>query len=101
MQFRTTSPQVLWNEATRQFVMWVHVDDANYETARVGVATSPRATGPFTYHGSFRPHGQQSRDLTLFQVRLACAECQCTEMSTKLGVHPFWALPRRSASEGF
>ena len=49
--------------------MWVHVDDANYETAKVGVATSPRATGPFTYKGSFRPHGQQARDLTLFQAR--------------------------------
>ncbi|KAK9833267.1 hypothetical protein WJX81_001332 [Elliptochloris bilobata] len=60
-------PKVLWNEVTRQFVMWVHVDDANYETACVGVATSPRATGPFAYRGSFRPHGQQSRDLTLFQ----------------------------------
>ena len=62
-------PQVLWNEATRQFVMWVHVDDANYETAKVGVATAPRATGPFAYRGGFRPHGQQARDLTLFQAR--------------------------------
>lgn len=51
--------------------MWVHVDDANYETARVGVATAPRATGPFTYRGGFRPHGQQARDLTLFQARAA------------------------------
>ena len=62
-------PQVLWNEATRQFVMWVHVDDANYETAKVGVATAPRVTGPFAYRGGFRPHGQQARDLTLFQAR--------------------------------
>lgn len=60
---------MLWNDATRQFVMWVHVDDANYETAKVGVAMSPRATGPFTYRGGFRPHGQQARDLTLFQAR--------------------------------
>jgi len=61
--------QVLWNEASRQFVMWMHVDDANYEAARVGVATAPRAAGPFAYRGSFRPHGHQSRDLTLFLVR--------------------------------
>jgi hypothetical protein len=63
--------QVLWNEASHQFVMWMHVDDANYEAARVGVATAPRATGPFAYRGSFRPHGHQSRDLTLFLVRAA------------------------------
>ena len=27
--------------------------------------------GPYEYLGSFRPHGQQARDLTLFQARPA------------------------------
>lgn len=35
-------PRVLYNEATRAFVMWVHVDEADYELARMGVATSAR-----------------------------------------------------------
>ena len=67
--------------------MWVHVDDANYETAKVGVATAPRATGPFIYRGGFRPHGQQARDLTLFQARhavglLALSSVTGTEFTT-------------------
>ena len=48
-------PKVVYNATTRQFVMWVHVDSANYAAARCGVAVSDRPTGPFKYLGSFRP----------------------------------------------
>ena len=34
-------PRVLYNNATRSFVMWCHVDEADYELARVGIAVSP------------------------------------------------------------
>ena len=61
-------PKVIYNAATRRFVMWMHIDSADYETARVGVAVAQRPEGPFVYQGSFRPHGQQSRDLTIFKV---------------------------------
>ena len=33
---------MLYNEASRAFVMWVHVDEADYELARMGIATSAR-----------------------------------------------------------
>ena len=33
---------MLYNEASRSFVMWVHVDEADYELARMGIATSAR-----------------------------------------------------------
>lgn len=61
-------PKVLYNNQSGLFVMWMHVDTGDYDMARVGIATSAFPTGPFTYLRSFRPHGQQSRDLTVFKV---------------------------------
>jgi len=60
-------PKVLYNKLTDTFVMWMHVDTADYKYARTGVAVSARPTGPFEYAGSFRPHGQESRDMTVFE----------------------------------
>ena len=51
-----------------KFVMWMHIDTADYELARLGVAVSNNPIGPFRYMGSFRPHGQQSRDFTVYAV---------------------------------
>lgn len=59
---------MLFNAATGKFVMWAHVDSADYSMARVGVAVATSPLGPFGYLGSFRPHGEESRDFTLFQV---------------------------------
>jgi len=50
------------------FVMWMHVDTADYEWARVGVAVASNVSGPYRFLRSFRPHNQHSRDLTVFQV---------------------------------
>lgn len=60
-------PKVIYNRKTRTYVMYLHIDSANYAEAKVGVATSPKADGPYTYLGGFRPLGHQSRDMTLFQ----------------------------------
>lgn len=60
-------PKVVYNEKTRKFVMWVHIDDAKYQYARTGVAVADRPAGPFQYVGSFRPNGGESRDMTVFQ----------------------------------
>ena len=60
-------PKVVYNEKTRKFVMWVHIDDAKYQAARTGVAVADRPAGPFRYVGSFRPNGGESRDMTVFQ----------------------------------
>jgi hypothetical protein len=86
-------PKVIYNRATKQFVMWMHIDTADYKTARAGVAVSASPTGPFRYLGSVRPNagvwplniaredkttiasnylardfkvGQMARDLTVF-----------------------------------
>ena len=60
---------MLYNANTSQFVMWMHLDTSDYEAARIGVAVAEHPTGPFHYLRSFRPHGQQSRDLTVFKVQ--------------------------------
>lgn len=86
-------PKVIYNKATKLFVMWLHVDSENYSAARSGVAVSATPAGPFKYLESFRPNagiwpqnvtsadkkpgpknplardfagGQMARDMTLF-----------------------------------
>ncbi|KAI9089277.1 hypothetical protein K1719_029556 [Acacia pycnantha] len=60
-------PKVIYNEKTRKYVMWMHIDDANYTKAAVGVAISDAPDGPFDYLGCQRPHGCESRDMTIFK----------------------------------
>jgi hypothetical protein len=49
-------PKVVYNRATKEFVMWMHVDSQDYSGARCGVAVSDQPTGPFRYLESFRPN---------------------------------------------
>ena len=49
-------PKVIYNRATKKFVMWMHIDSEDYKAARSGVAISDSPTGPFNYLGSFRPN---------------------------------------------
>lgn len=60
-------PKVVFNPWTKKFVMWLHVDTEDYQAARAGVAVADGPTGPFTYLGSVKPEGQDSRDQTVFQ----------------------------------
>ncbi|MQM03759.1 hypothetical protein Taro_036548 [Colocasia esculenta] len=60
-------PKVVYNDRTGQYVMWMHIDDVNYTKASVGVAVSNSPTGPFEYLYSQRPHGCESRDMTIFK----------------------------------
>jgi hypothetical protein len=58
-------PKVFYNQKTRTFVMYMHID-ANYRLARVGVATCDTVDGNYRYLKSFRPLGQESRDIGQF-----------------------------------
>jgi hypothetical protein len=60
-------PKVIYNSATRMYVMYTHIDAPGYGDARVGVATSSSVCGAYSYRGSFRPLGQLSRDIGLFK----------------------------------
>src|SRR5678815_5540999 len=59
-------PKVFYNAKTRQFVMYVHLDDSGYRAAEVGVATSATVDGDYKLLKHFRPLGQQSRDIGQF-----------------------------------
>ncbi len=59
-------PKVVYNARTGKFVMWAHVESADYSKAAVGVAVADSPVGPFTYLGSFRPNNAMSRDQTVF-----------------------------------
>jgi hypothetical protein len=59
-------PKVIYNRRTKTYVMYLHIESSNYGEAKVGVATSPVVTGPYTYKGSFQPLGHQSRDMTTY-----------------------------------
>ncbi|MGC9225479.1 MAG: family 43 glycosylhydrolase [Terracidiphilus sp.] len=59
-------PKVYANAQTGKFVMYAHLDDAHYKLARVMVAVSDRIDGTYTYVKSFRPLGEESRDIGQF-----------------------------------
>jgi hypothetical protein len=65
-------PKVYYNKKTKKYVMYMHIDGrlkgttGGYGYARVGVALSNKATGPFTLIRTFRPLGKESRDIGQF-----------------------------------
>ena len=59
-------PKVVYNKKTGKFVMWAHVESADYSKACAGVAVSDSPVGLFVYQGSFRPNNAMSRDQTVF-----------------------------------
>jgi hypothetical protein len=59
-------PKVFYEAKTRHFVMYAHLDNASYKLARVAVAVSDEVDGNYHYLKSFRPLGQESRDIGQF-----------------------------------
>ncbi|HYP77349.1 MAG TPA: discoidin domain-containing protein [Polyangiaceae bacterium] len=60
-------PKVIYNDATKKYVMWLHWEGANYATAEAGVFTSDTVDGDYTQVQHFRPNKNMSRDDTLFK----------------------------------
>ncbi|WP_202616797.1 family 43 glycosylhydrolase [Arcticibacter tournemirensis] len=59
-------PKVYYNNRTKKFVMYMHLDDRSYKFARVGVAVSDKVDGEYKFVKSFRPLGLESRDIGQF-----------------------------------
>lgn len=67
-------PKVFHNPRTGKYVMYMHIDGTKnrdgqgsaYSLARVGVAVSDTIDGDYAYLRSFRPLGQESRDIGQF-----------------------------------
>lgn len=60
-------PKVIYNEKTKKFVMWFHLElkGKGYSVARSACAVSDSPTGPFKYVKSLRPNaGQLPFDMT-------------------------------------
>lgn len=55
-------PKVVYNAKTNKYVMWMHIDSANYGEAKIGVATGDTVCGKYTYLRSEQPLGFESRD---------------------------------------
>lgn len=60
-------PKVIYNEKNKQFVLWAHLDSADYTYAGVGVFVSDTPTGKFKLVEVFRPNNQESRDMTIYK----------------------------------
>jgi hypothetical protein len=59
-------PKVFYNARTKQYVMYMHIDNGSYRVARVGVAVCGTVDGDYKYLKSFRPLGHESRDIGQF-----------------------------------
>lgn len=59
-------PKVFYNAKTKKYVMYLHLDNSSYKLARVAIAVSDKPDGEYTYVKSFRPLGQESRDIGQF-----------------------------------
>ncbi len=59
-------PKVYHNPKTKKFVMYVHLDDARYRVANVGVYISDKVDGDYQFVRTFRPLNQESRDIGQF-----------------------------------
>jgi hypothetical protein len=59
-------PKVFHNARTGKFVMYAHLDDGDYKVARVAVLVSDSIDGEYRYLKSFRPLGEESRDIGQF-----------------------------------
>jgi hypothetical protein len=59
-------PKVYYNRKNKKYVMYFHLDNKTYKTAKVGIAVSNRPDGQFQFVKSFRPLGHESRDIGQF-----------------------------------
>ncbi len=60
-------PKVIYNQKTKKFVLWVHLDSKDYAAAKSGVAVADQPKGPYTFVKSERPNDAMARDMTIFQ----------------------------------
>ncbi len=60
-------PKVLYNEKTKKYVMWFHLDESGYKFRHTGVATADSPEGPFTFLYGFQPDGIPALDMNLYQ----------------------------------
>jgi hypothetical protein len=60
-------PKLIYNDSTKQYVLWLHYENSNYSTASAGVFTSPTIDGDYKFVKGWKPLGNMSRDCNLFK----------------------------------
>lgn len=81
-------PKVIYNSSTGKFVMWMHWENGvDYGQARTAVASSSTVDGTYTYHGSFRPLGNDSRDMTVFNDNGTAYLISATKVNADLNIY--------------
>lgn len=60
-------PKVIYNKKNNNFVMWMHLDSADYVFGGVGTAVSKSPVGEFKFISVCQPNRQDCRDMTLFK----------------------------------
>ncbi|WP_141503110.1 immunoglobulin-like domain-containing protein [Paenibacillus luteus] len=59
--------QIVYNKSTNKYIMWMHYENGvDYGLARVAAAYSDTPDGKYTFTKSYRPNGNESRDLTVY-----------------------------------
>lgn len=67
MYFAFPGAQILYNEATNQYVLLFHADTPKFGYPAVGVAVAKDIRGPYTWVRVFKPDGLDSYDMGVFQ----------------------------------
>ena len=65
-------PHVVWNAKTKKWVMLYHAENLLYDENRVGIATCDTIDGDYTFIKTFRPGGERSLDLGVYQEGEDC-----------------------------
>jgi hypothetical protein len=60
-------PKIIYNDSTKQYVMWLHWDGQSYATAQAGVFTSATVDGNYKQVSHFQPNSNMARDDSLFK----------------------------------
>ncbi len=72
---------MIYNQKTKQYVMYFHLDSAGFKMGMVGVATSSSVAGMYHFVHGFQPDGQRSLDMGLWQVARRCTTLSWTPQS--------------------
>ena len=65
--FIVERPKVLYNAATKKFVMWFHLDTDGYKYRHAGVAIASSPNDHFTFVHALQPDGIPSLDMSLWR----------------------------------
>lgn len=81
-------PKIIYNDTTHKYVMWFHYDNSSYSLAEVGTASCDTVDGNYIFLGHFRPHGHDSRDMSLFKDTDGSAYLiSTTDSNSKTRIH--------------